>query len=390
MARPSTKQGYTLAAKRRVREYLSQNQSAVRVELMMHLAEYYYRSTDNPDHYNIDPHIAGPAIGQMTKAGELVQATEQTRGGRAITTFFLNPALPRRTKTLEDAFNHSVASRPSLTTAQQRAAARKRLLYARYLSWTSGSKSRAGTAGPAAEEAERIALAGVPGLAPLAANFGPVARIEDLILPGPLDSGAAVATSPLIPPTLALIEVKNVRDWIYPNSEEPWQLIWKSLHVSTERPSWRIVPVLVCRRCHPTLIWMAQSLGMLIVETYSAPMGPVDQQDLDPVRRELSLNDLKTGNEPPAVLRRWTANTLPSYAGQSADRWAETVADPTCRSLLLGLALTRTDPTRATRDPLLTRLDTRCRQLGRRGWEATRLIIGRPHAALTDHNLGSR
>ena len=72
MARSTTGRGCALEA-RRVREYLFEGHAAVRVELISHLCEYYFRRTDNPDHFNIDPHLAGPAIGQMVQNRELVE-----------------------------------------------------------------------------------------------------------------------------------------------------------------------------------------------------------------------------------------------------------------------------------------------------------------------------
>ena len=79
MARLTTGRGYALEAQRRVREYLLERHAAVPAELISHLSEYYFRRTDNPDHFNIDPHLAGPAIGQMVQNRELIETTERTR-----------------------------------------------------------------------------------------------------------------------------------------------------------------------------------------------------------------------------------------------------------------------------------------------------------------------
>ena len=79
MARPTTGRGCALEAQGRVREYLLERHAAVRVELISHLCEFYVRRTDNPDHVNIDPDLAGPAIGEMVQNRELIERTERTR-----------------------------------------------------------------------------------------------------------------------------------------------------------------------------------------------------------------------------------------------------------------------------------------------------------------------
>lgn len=350
MARPDSLGGYILAAERRITEYLTEELAAVRPELVAQLSEYYFESTS--ERFNIDPHVANPAIARMLRAGRIVTALEPTRGGRRVETFCLAP----------DPFQ-------SLSEAQKRAAARKRLLYARYLSWASGSRSRPGTAGPAAETAVRAALTGVQGLALLAPGFGSVTNVFGVLLPGPLDSAATVTMDPTQLSVISPIEVKNVRYWLYPNSEEPWQLIWKALALSAAEPSWKIAPVLICRRAHATLFWMARDLGVLVREMRVSPMGDVDPAHLQEVVKGLGFSDLRVGAEPPKSLRPWIQDTLTQQAYRSATVWAETVADETCRVLLEELAATRTSDDRDNRTRLLTLLNIRCRALGRQGWQ---------------------
>jgi hypothetical protein len=86
----------------------------------------------NTQHRFIQPHRLGTALQQLIRQGTLAADHDVTRGGRRITTFRLADLTGRE--------------RPT-----QDAAARKRLLYARYLSWSSGSPAEPGLVGPAAE-----------------------------------------------------------------------------------------------------------------------------------------------------------------------------------------------------------------------------------------------
>lgn len=350
MARPKTLAGYRASAFGRITDYLTTELAAVRPELVTRLAEYYFETSS--EHFNIDPHVVNPVIASMIAADRLTLTRESTRGGRQIETLSL--------------------STPPASEAQKRSAARKRLLYARYLHWTSGSHSRAGTAGPAAEAAVRTALGGVKDLAPIAAGFGPVTDVFGVPVPGPLDSAVTVSSDPTKPPVIAPIEVKNVRYWLYPNSEEPWQLIWKALSLSTRSPDWRICPVLICRRAHPSLFWMARDIGFLVREMRVSPMGDVDPTHLREVVAELGFHDLRAGSAPSRSMQPWFADTLPSEANRTADTWAITLTDPRCQLLLERLAGTRKSDDRAQRTLLLRQLNLRCRALGRQGWTRPR------------------
>lgn len=117
----------------------------------------------------------------------------------------------------------SPADTKGKTTAIRRAAARKRLLTARYLSWAeSGSTYVHGIIGPAGEAAVRQAIMDTGRLSVTSTNAGEVTHALGIKLRGPLDSGGWL---PILhnngrPAGLAYVpvEVKNIRPWLYPQS----------------------------------------------------------------------------------------------------------------------------------------------------------------------------
>ena len=122
--------------------------------------------------------------------------------------------------------------------------------------------------------------------------------------------------------------MKSVRYWLYPNSEEPWQLIWKALALSARAPDWRLCPVLICRRAHPSLFWMARDIGFLVREMRASPMGDVDPVHLREVVAGLGFQDLRAGSTPSGSLQPWLADTLPREAYRTAETWGDDVRQP--------------------------------------------------------------
>jgi len=161
----------------------------------------------------IQPHLLSEGLQELIQEGHLVAEHESTRGGRQITTF-------RRS---------NLAGRERLTAD---AAARKRLLYARYLSWASGSPSAPGLIGPAAERMVHAALREVSperGYQLESPAVGHTARVLNVEVPsGPLDNAAHIYLGNPGQRYSALLEVKSRRDWIYPTSSELYQVLFKA------------------------------------------------------------------------------------------------------------------------------------------------------------------
>ena len=69
------------------------------------------------------------------------------------------------------------------------------------------------------------------------------------------------------PAVLVAIEAKNLRQWIYPQTQELYQLLDKSAQLRLAHPEFGVMPVLVCRRAHYLASKMAQQVGFHIIQT---------------------------------------------------------------------------------------------------------------------------
>lgn len=129
-----------------------------------------------------------------------------------------------------------------------------------------------------------------------------------------------------IGPITVLFEVKNVRHWMYPASEEPYQLLHKAAMLQQEHPADRILPVLVCRRRHYWTYQLALHLGFFVIEVheqYVLPVAEIDPAHFDEVRDELAYTTLRLSDGPAERLIQSLRDALPRFAVTTADRWAE-------------------------------------------------------------------
>lgn len=260
------------------------------------------------------PHILTTARFQLLNEGILTAAREATRGGHAVATL-------------------SLKNNRGRTTAIKTAAARKRLLSARYLGWASGSATyRNGHVGPAGESAVRQAIIQSGVLGGLTPGAGEVKKILGTELLGPLDSGGFLTVfdeydvpsgSIYVP-----IEVKNIRDWIYPNSAELYQLLHKAALLQTGAPTASVMPVLICRRINHTTVFLAKRLGFKVFPTDQQFIRPVVSDDeLAEVRTELGFLDLIKipDNTTVAPLLNFFKTTLAKGAPEFAESWRQAV-----------------------------------------------------------------
>jgi hypothetical protein len=160
----------------------------------------------------------------------------------------------------------------------------------------------------------------------------PVSSLLGREISGPLDHAVIYTPSGpdgmLTQPVAVPIEVKNLRDWIYPSSQELYQLLWKSAKLQQERPEARIAPVLVCRRAHYTTFCMAKALGFFIVQTRRQYIDRVDQDRLLEVRVELGFTDLDAQEGADPQVRHLFRDVFTNHAGETADRWSITASVP--------------------------------------------------------------
>lgn len=290
-------------------ELLDSEYAAGWSEVEAKLAEGRYADTD----VNVSPHNLTLARRELLKAGLVVETSATTRGGTAID--LLTPVDTRRRKTRTD-----------------EASARKRLLLARYHGWATGDHTYPrGRIGPAGENVTRKSVLEAATLSMTEPHGGEVRTFLGLRLTGPLDSAGHL---PLIlpngrpGPTIAVpIEVKNVRDWLYPQAREIYQLLYKSAILQQHAPEVPIVPVLVCRRAHLTLIFMASQLGFRVLATERQYIYNVDSIKLNEVRTELGFLDLTEQVDADDRVVRWFRQSLPKKTLESAAKWRTTVLD---------------------------------------------------------------
>lgn len=142
-----------------------------------------------------------------------------------------------------------------------------------------------------------------------------------------------------------MFEVKNIRGWVYPTSEEPYQLLSKAVQVQRERPDQSIVPILVCRRAHFTTYRMAKSLGFLILEMHRQFIGDVDEDQMIEVRNGLHFNDLVRGAGPSLRVRDRLGSVVTKECTSFSQKW-QTTATGAHGDLLLDAQKEKNDVTR--------------------------------------------
>jgi len=224
-----------------------------------------------------EPHHLTMARNRLLEAGEIVSQRNTTRGGRVVSTFSL-----------------------AATTKQaDRVAARKRLLHSRYLSW-SASPSEWGVP-PLPSALERVIHASltesaVHGYRLVKPGGGEVGQLlGQPVAGGPLDNAAfytALSTDGMPrAATTVLVEAKNLRQWIYPRTQELYQVLDKSARLQVAHPEQSIVPVLVCRKQHFTTGVMAKQMGFHVIGTWRQYVRPIVAGSPEDERKFTEVND---------------------------------------------------------------------------------------------------
>lgn len=304
----ATSDEYVERGRQGILDLLSEHHALVWPEVEARLAETF-RGYDH-----IDPHHLETARKELAVAGLLVHRPHRTRGGRAIPILRLSAPGPRR--------------------AVEAATARKALLYARYLGWASGTKTKQGITGPAMERALHASITeAAPHVGYRIENprGGQTRHLAGLELPppyGPLDNGASYVDWNSAMRTGLAVEAKNIRDWIYPWSQDLYQLLVKACVLQRAANDVSILPVLLCRRAHPTTFKMARDLGFHVISTrrqYILPsyfQSEDDEKHLNEVRTELSFYDLFPDDGPDIRVVNQFRTTIPARIALASTRWA--------------------------------------------------------------------
>jgi hypothetical protein len=321
---------YEARAVERIREIMAAEHAVVRREIESRITEGFWQGSGE----NIDAHHVTNAIRFLVdELGELAWVRRTTRGGAVVAT--LEPV-----------------DRTGRSDRIDRAAARKRLLWGRYLGWATGTERYPhGLVGPAGEAATRGGILASGAVIPAAQGAAAVSSVLGVDLSGPLDSaGYMVPIGDRGVPGAAvtlLFEVKNVRQWLYPTAPEPFQLLGKAVMVQQANPDVPVLPVLVCRRAHPTLFWMAKQLGFIIINMDVQFIGPrIEEAGYLEVRNGLHFHDLTLGDGPSLRVRDRLAATVRTHCTEFATHWHATAHDPQISAALAKLAKTKSSDQR--------------------------------------------
>lgn len=305
---PSTSQ-YIAQARQAILELLESERAAVWAEIEAKIADAPWESLPR----SIAPHLLTIARQQLV-GREVEEVTVTTRGNRRVGVLVLAGRATER--------------------ATQDAAARKRLLHGRFLSWGVATNKRPNLLGKGGETAFHSSLLSLApdGFLPLRKAGGEIADLFGEPVPGgPLDSAARIVllgdgTEATAPVVTLLVEVKNVRHWLYPDDWESFQLLDKAARLQSRFPEHRFIPLLVCRRAHYWAFKMASDLGFFIANTGSQFLQPherLDSAHVEEVRAELSY-DMVIARGPHDALKKRLAGPVKENAPRFAERFSET------------------------------------------------------------------
>ena len=117
------------------------------------------------------------------------------------------------------------------------------------------------------------------------------------------------------------LEVKNIREWLYPDRNEIRELLLKCCALD-------VVPVLIARRIHFSTFSVLNPCGVIIHQTYNQ-LYPSSAHELAAKVKDKNLlgyHDVRVGNEPDARLQRFVHTNLPDLvvtARASFDRFKD-------------------------------------------------------------------
>jgi hypothetical protein len=103
------------------------------------------------------------------------------------------------------------------------------------------------------------------------------------------------------------VEIKNVREWFYPNRVEIREMLAKCCALN-------VVPVLIARRIHFSTFSILNRCGVIIHETFNQlyPDSAKDLADKVKDKNLLGYHDVRVGNTPDSRLMRFIEINLPT------------------------------------------------------------------------------
>jgi hypothetical protein len=159
-----------------------------------------------------------------------------------------------------------------------------------------------------------------------AANLGGMHTVLGPLLPGQKVNGVAVGNEIdhlLIPKDYvgpsAIVEDKNMREWLNPSSEQVWSVIGNAVKLPNA------IPVLICRKMNFLAFRVFKRIEMMCWQVYGQYFDPSIEQELIPMRHKdgLGFSDITTQVEPPAALVRFFFSVIPKNSVEFSSRFEE-------------------------------------------------------------------
>ena len=117
---------------------------------------------------------------------------------------------------------------------------------------------------------------------------------------------------------MAGIEIKNVREWMYPNRDEVRDLLFKATVLN-------VMPVFIARRIPFVTFRLLNACGVIIHQTYNQLFPEADASLAAQVRDKtlLGYHDVRLGNAPDARLLKFAQANLPGLITKLRPRFDE-------------------------------------------------------------------
>lgn len=114
------------------------------------------------------------------------------------------------------------------------------------------------------------------------------------------------------------LEVKNLREWLYPDRDEIRAMLFKCCHIDA-------VPVLIGRRIPFVTFALLNTCGVLIHQTYNQRFARADEglAALARDKRLLAYHDIRVGNESDPRLDRFICTNLPKLLPPAREKFEE-------------------------------------------------------------------
>ncbi len=279
-------------------------------ELVARASDRAWLLPSSPCQHPIDPHWLVNARNKLLEEERLARTDAPSKGHpKDITTWHV-PRARGVNRLIDDASQ------------------RKRLLTARHTGWSRRGGGGRGLIGRAGENALDTALREATAVTNVSGSTWKVLGVDlHPVGLGEIDNTSFyIDTSDAGRPQLIqlVFEVKNTREWYYPDNHELLRFLKKVATIQQQRPTQLIAPIFVCRRYQYQVWELGEILGFLPVRVDQQLVLPdhyLTQASFDEVWHGLGFQDMLLGDAPTNRHRGMIATAIPRRALTVAQRW---------------------------------------------------------------------